>query len=165
MGYELKLYIGEIRKDYPDLEYVKDLNNPFTDGSGYPHKKDENDQLIPTGRIKYWLNIFGMIDLCKVGYNSPLSTFVQEKFKEANDNKEKSFVYFYGTDGNTEIFEDKYGDYLAVAPLTEIYGKLLETIEQDSDYRRYAWTKGFIEGVLSNTKGYQEEIFGVFYGY
>src|SRR6056300_1619363 len=132
MGYESKLYIGELHK-IEDC-YKEDKENPFEDGSGFPYLKDENGDLIPDGNKEQWLHLFGMIDLSKCG-NCKLLEVVSEFRQELDDNL---YPFIFGSDGNTQIKEDCYGDKLVPVPLTEVLVALKEDAKRD-DYRRFKW--------------------------
>jgi hypothetical protein len=63
-----------------------------------------------------WFSVCSMIDLSKPGYSSNIIKV-----------KGEVPVYFYGTDGNTKITEDRYGEKLmAVKAQT-----LLDALEKD----------------------------------
>ena len=98
MGYEIKLYLGE----------VTDLN----------------------GKNKYF-SVTGMIDLRKPGYDSKIHTLQNSIDKS----KIIEGVYFYGTDGDTQITEDKCGSQLVAIPAKDV----LKAVEEDWENTKRDW--------------------------
>lgn len=155
MGYESKLYIGELHE--AEDVYVEDEN--AEDGSGYP--KDENGDLIPTGKKERWLNIFGMIDLCKCGSESKWLKIVSEFSQEIDEN-----VYpFIFEEGDIQIKEDKYGDKLIPVPLEEVLIALKDDNKR-GNYRRFKWAIAMIESILDGyTDRTQCDLVALHYGH
>ena len=89
-----------------------------------------------------YARVLAMFDMCKMGYH-----FV-DVFEKKTD------LYFYGSDGNTKILEDMYGDPIREATLEDVIDYLEEAIENGDDYRRIfpllAALKTFYEQQLDN---------------
>jgi len=155
MGYETHVVIGHLKD--PEPEYEEDKDNPFDDGSGYPYKRDENGNLIPTGHTKRRLQPYANLHLCKIS-NSVLGRLHARHLMEVKKNGSE-FVFFYHSDGNTEFTKDNYGDPLVPVPLAEV----LEVVRKDAeenDYRRFQWLKALLESMKDDP----EELTCAFYG-
>jgi hypothetical protein len=87
-----------------------------------------------------YFSIFAMVDLCKTG------TLIDD-----NDRNDGISVYFYGTDGNTKITEDLYGQALKAYPITKVKNILKKYIEED--YARYSWAYETILAITKKRKG------------
>lgn len=79
--------------------------------------------------LGHWLQIWSMFDLCTPGYDS-------ETYKLSADHSIGVPIYFYGTDGNTEITSDCYDKRLKAIPLDDAL-KALETDSGSDSYRRF----------------------------
>lgn len=73
---------------------------------------------------KTYARVLAMFDMCKMGYH-----FV-EMFEKETD------LYFYGSDGNTRIVEDMYGDPIREANVEDVIDYLEEAVENGENYRR-----------------------------
>ena len=107
--------------------YKEDKENPFDDGSGFPYLEDENGKPIPDGNKERYLSPFGMIDLKKCG-DCNLLKIVSEFGQELDENV---YPFVYGSDGNSKIKKDCYGDKLIPVPLTEVLVALKEDTKND----------------------------------
>lgn len=101
-----------------------------------------------TGGGKYFMNV-ATIDLCKCG-NSPIGQLVA-KAKKKTCKLPK--VYWYGSNGDTRITEDRYNDALrALDPkrvLAAIRKGFEESKQEYSDgYRRYAMAIALLESTI-----------------
>ena len=66
-------------------------------------------------------------------------------------NESETDCYFYGTDGNTKILEDKYGEPLTETALKTVIDILEEEVENGETYRR-------IFPLLSMLKTFNEQL-------
>lgn len=157
MGYEIKLYIGKVRLDHEEI--ARDMSKPYEDGSGFEYQKDKEGEYIKTGRIEKYFSIYAMVDLCRCDYNGKTSALSAKSHKLGNENKDKYFYYFYGSDGNTQV-EDRYGDYMHAMPIKDAI-KALTADSQKDEYRRYKWAIA----LLNSMKDDQENLEVLFFGY
>lgn len=157
MGYEIKAYIGKTDSDGNEWALTK---KRYKDGSGFePQKKD--GQIVYTGRTSHWFQVYAMIDLCKLGYqDDALNRLISDTFKRAKDVSKTDYHFFYGTDGNTEIKEDRYGAPVGVAPLKTVL-KAMQSTEDAKTYRRLVWAIALLKSMSKD--GEQLEV--LFYGY
>ena len=158
MGYNTHIIIGRL-DSHPLPERKKDLNKPYSDGSGFETLLDEEGNEVFTGRIRFYFNTYAEMNLCKI-YDSRLSA-LHNRYKRTPMLKENEFVGVFMKDGNTFFEEDPYGDRLEVVPFTEA----LEAAREDAkvnrdDYRRYQWVKGLLESMNDSAK----ELTCLFYG-
>jgi len=157
MGYEIKMYVGNLTDPRP--EYKQDKENPFKDGSGFPYLKDENGDYVATGRTEQCFFVYAMIDLCKTGYGeTPLNNLIDSLHEKAK--KENTFAYFYDVDGNTKIIDDEYGDLMYPVPLKIVLEAIKLTAQNDAGYRRFEWAIALLESMKEH-----EEIHVIFYGH
>ena len=147
MGYDTHIAVVQLIEPMP--EYVEDKDNPYDDGSGYPYKKDENGNLIRTGRTEITGLIICEMDLCKLDYNGHLSKVHSQSLKKAKDHLEVQFYSRYGTDGNTKMIEDSYGDPLHVVDFDEVL-KALRVDCAENEYRRIHWALALLESMKGN---------------
>jgi len=157
MGYELKLFVGK-SSTISETELVK--TNPTANANGYveyDYPRDSNGRLQVTGRWGTYFFIYGMVDLCKPRYESSIF-----KLQDAYKNTEIASKYWfhYGTDGDRETKEDKYGTAYKPAPISEVIAALIADVEVD-EYRRFRWALGFLEQVYASDP--DSEV--MFYGY
>ena len=73
---------------------------------------------------KCWAEVISMFDYSK---DYDLAEFVDTVGKDSN-------CYIYADDGNTEVFEDDYGDSLKEVDIDYLIGYLEQ---HEDDYRRY----------------------------
>ena len=137
MGYEIKLVVG--KSGYSGREH-KRSDEAELDGdlAWFPYLKDENDDLIETGRTEIYFRVYGIIELCCPGHESNL---LQLDWK--NGEADSVVWYYYHTDGNTDVREDNYGDVAKPVPVADV----IEALEKDlreEDYRRFRWALGFL---------------------
>lgn len=158
MGYEIKLYIGKAYRDCEEI--ARDMSKPYEDGSGFEYQKDKDGNYVKTGRIEKYFSVYAMVDLCKCGYDSKIYDLSGKSHKLANENKDKYFYYFYGSDGNSQVVEDRYGDYMYAMPIKDTI-KALTADRQKDEYRRYKWAIA----LLNSMKDDQENLEVLFFGY
>lgn len=107
---------------------------------------------------KKYFKIYGMVDLCKPGYDSEIIRV---------DSEAGDLIYFYGTDGNTEIIEDKYGKSLKAVPASTVFKALKKDWEDSKkEYHAYGYRRFYIAVYMLYTfiKS-SEEPMVVIYGY
>ena len=157
MGYNTHIIIGRLDSRHPLPERKKDLNKPYSDGSGFETLLDEEGNEVLTGRIRFYFDTYAEMDLCKI-YDSHLSK-LHDRYKRTPMLAENQFVEVYMKDGNSTFEEDPYGDRLIVVPFLEA----LEAARKDAesnDYRRYQWIKALLES-MEDCAG---ELTCIFYG-
>jgi hypothetical protein len=115
MGYEVRLYVGE-PSSYPI---------PSIDGN------------------KVWFQVFGMIDLCKVG-GRLVPDDVIATGKE---------IFIFGSDGDTKIDKDCYGDVLKAVPIGYVIDALKEMNAREN-YSRTKWAYDMLTSMSKKRKGY-----------
>lgn len=142
MGYEIKLIIGQIGTTGD--KYMRS-SEPEIDGQSlyYPYEKDGKGSLIKTGTKETYFMVAAQIDLCKPGRGSK----ILESLRTNGDPNHE--YYYYGSDGNTRITEDCYGDKSDVHSIDEIIDALKEDVENDS-YRRFKWALSLLESIKKN---------------
>lgn len=104
-----------------------------------------------------WFNVIGMVDICKPGYESQI-------YKLAVDKESWTFqqkVYFYGSDGNTQINKDKYGEELKTFPIDIVIAALEKDIK--ANYRRFNIALDFLKSIKENWK--DQEVSVILFGY
>ena len=144
MGYDTHIVLGNLCSPCPEM--VRDTEKPFEDGSGFPHKRDEEGRSIPTGRVKHYFMPAVSIKLGKI-YHTSLEE-VHTKYKElARKKLTGEYVYFYHSNGNTEFSEDSYGDPLAAVPFNVVREAVLEDIKKNRIYRQFHWLAGLLEAM------------------
>jgi len=155
MGYNTHIMIGIIGT--PSPEHERDMDKPYDDGSGYEYKKGENGGYVETGRMESFFIEYASMAMCKI-YDSALSD-VHSKYLKATKDNPDFVIYRYGSDGNTRIEEDSYGEPMVLAPLKEV----LEAVQKDEKndvYRRFKWLKGLLESMSDDN----EKLVCIFYG-
>jgi hypothetical protein len=115
MGYEQRIYVGE-PSPYPC---------PSIDGN------------------KTWFQVFGMIDLCKVGGGLVTDDVV----------KACKPVFIFGSDGDTKIEKDCYGTELVAVPIGYVIDALKE-INAREKYSRTKWAYDMLVSMSKKRKGY-----------
>ena len=115
MGYEQRIYVGE-PSPYP---------SPLIDGN------------------KTWFQVFGMIDLCKVG-----GTLVTDEVLKAGKP-----VFMFGSDGDTKIDKDCYGTELVAIPIGYVIDALKE-INLREKYSRTKWAYDMLVSMSKKRKGF-----------
>lgn len=157
MGYEIKMLIGracDVKK-----ELVLDLDHPCDDGSGYPNKLDDEGHSIPTGRLVRYIMPYAEIDLGKVANRDTALTDLVE-----NSHREKpseAVCYFYGSDGNTEIIEDRYGATMLPVPIKDVIRAMSESYTPGA-YRRIDWALALLKSMVDSGNF---DLSVVFYGH
>lgn len=145
MGYEIKMYIVEPASSINTSKFVEDggdwfhcwQDNTAIDIRPYHYSYggktktyvDYSNKTV----IRRYCSVIAMVDLCKVGVTS-------------FPNKDTDY-YFYGTDGNTPIIKDKYGDFLQEASLDSVI-EWLEKAVQKSEYRRLKTALALAKGCV-----------------
>lgn len=102
-----------------------------------------------------WFSIVGMVDICKPGYGSNIY-----KLQDAANGKPP--VFFYGTDGNTQMREDCYGTKLVAYKPADVLAALKKDAKADN-YRRFPMAVDFLSSSIKNMK--DERLAVVLYGY
>lgn len=97
----------------------------------------EKSRLSPDDDGKRWGDVIAMFDVCKF-------PGLPELFKSKTD------CYIYSDDGNTRITEDRYGDELTEAPISDVIKFLENEVQRGENYRR-------IKPLLSLLKGFDME--------
>lgn len=162
MGYEVTAYIvrkstqqqklfeynGEFRHVWEDnvglFFYGEQSFNFFIEGAPKNYLSKTDDEII----TRDWCKVLAMVELGKVRTSSVFPT------------KETS-LYFYGTDGDTPIVRDKYGDFLKQTSLEEALRVLSDNPSEHGGSITVLYaTLGGIEAV----HGY-DDIFVLFYGH
>lgn len=115
MGYEQRIYVGE--------------------PSRYPIPSIDGD--------KTWFQVFGMIDLCKVGACLAPDDVVKAGIP----------VFIFGSDGNTKIEKDCYGSPLVAVPIGYIVDAL-KAINAQENYTRTRWAYDMLVSMSKKRKGY-----------
>jgi hypothetical protein len=115
MGYEQRIYVGE--------------------PCPYPVPSIDGD--------KTWFQVFGMIDLCKVG-----GGLVSEEVAKAGIP-----IFMFDTDGNTKIVEDHYKTVLVAVPIAEVIASL-KAINAVENYSRTRWAYDMLVSMSKKRKGY-----------
>lgn len=156
MGYEIKMIVG---KSSPARNEFKLSSERYDDDSGFKPERDESGNILYTGRKGHWFSVFAEIDLCKLGYqDDALNRLISKSHETAKENNPTEFYFFYGSDGNTEIKDDRYGSFFWPVPVREVLHAIREV---GSDYRRLKWA----EALLASMADDMEEIEVIFYGH
>jgi hypothetical protein len=112
MGYEQRIYVGQ-PSPYPV---------PSIDGN------------------KTYFQVFGMIDVCKVGGSHSDTAFAMP-------------VFIFGTDGDTKIEKDHYGTELVAIPINQVIASL-KAINANEKYTRTKWAYDMLVSMSKVRKGY-----------
>lgn len=156
MGYEIKAYIGKTCRSFPEWKLT---TTPYKDGSGFEPERDEQGAIVCTDRTEHPFMVYAMLDMCKLGYqDDPLNELISQSFQLAKDNS-KDVHYFYGSDGNTTIKEDRYGATMHPVPLKELAEAL--NAMPNLEYRRLRWLKALVDSMVDD----KEEMSVMFFGY
>jgi len=158
MGYEIKMLVG--KQCLNGKELVLNKEKPFSDGSGFPYKRDGKGNYVETGRAEAWFQIYAEIDLCKWGYQKDAFNDLVTKSHDEKRAK-KEVIYFYGTDGNTRITEDCYGAQMFPVPIKDALKALKASEDKSAPYRRATWAIALLESMV----GDPEELGVMFYGH
>lgn len=102
---------------------------------------------------RQWAQVIATIELGKV---YPFSDWFRKQ-KETQ-------CYFYDTDGNTEIFEDRCGDILKEADLADTLLQL-EKVSKTDGYWRYKVAIDLITSIINATIGYPADIVVLHFGH
>jgi len=156
MGYETHLVVGRPGL-HVETEYKEDKSKPYDDGSGYEYLKDEKGERVPTGRELHYYESYCEMNLHKI-YGSQLEALIKKYRDQQKSNN--TYPYIFGVDGNFRFMEDNYGDKLTVVPFDEAQAALVKDVQR-SDYRRFTWAKGMLEGVNHQRS---EDVVCLFYG-
>lgn len=90
-----------------------------------------------------WLQVMGMID-CSVLHDGLVSEEVVKNGLPA---------YFFGTDGDTQITEDKYGTKLVAVPIKHVIGGLKQLLSTNK-YSRAQHAYDMLRSMKKKRKGY-----------
>ena len=102
---------------------------------------------------RQWAQVIATIELGKV---HPFSDWFRKQ-KETQ-------CYFYDTDGNTEIFEDRCGDILKEADLADTLLQL-EKVSKTDGYWRYKVAIDLITSIINATIGCTADIVALHFGH
>jgi len=84
---------------------------------------------------RFWGQVIGMVDLCKIGTSATWSLI---------NNSPDTDCFIYGSDGNTKILTDCYGDNLKEIE----FPAMIKALKKDmltNEYRRFPILLGFLE--------------------
>ena len=158
MGYVTHIVVVDCHR--PQEEYERDFSRPYSDGSGYERKVDENGDMIPTGRQQIYCQTYGEVVLGKI-YESKLSD-LHSQAAATNRARPNQFYFRYHSDGNTEWTEDAYGDPFCVAGIDEA----IEAIEADIfnedspyEYSTLKWAHALRTSMKQNHGDYLKVLF------
>ena len=99
-----------------------------------------------------YFQVVGMVDVCKPGYDSKLFAL--------NKNAPKTpEVFFYDSDGNTEVITDRYDDALRVRPVADVL-KALRADNKREPYRRFSIAIAALQAAQKDFKDLQVVFFG-----
>lgn len=156
MGYEIKMIVGKTALS-GSPEYAQDKSKPFDDGSGFEWQRDERGNPVPTGRTMHWFQEMAMVDLCKLGYqDDALNRLIADSHKKAKTDP-LNVHYFFGSDGNTQITEDRYGSGMTPVPIADV----LAAMEKYADYyRRTRWALALLRSMEEDAEGLEVLFFG-----
>lgn len=159
MGYEIKLIIGKASLENEELE--RDLELKFSDGSGHPYKRDEHGLTVKTGRKEHYFMVFGILDLCKLGYQQDaFNALIAKSFATAKDEWPREFYYWYGDgDGDNSITEDRYGSHFWPVPVADVLAALKDSCKA-GEYRRTDWAMALLESMAGGEDGIEVLFFG-----
>jgi hypothetical protein len=115
MGYEQRIYVGQ--------------------PSPYPVPSIDGD--------KTWFQVFGMIDLSKVG-----DSLVDDAITKAG-----TPIFIFGSDGDTKIEKDCYGTTLVAVPIAEVIASL-KRINAMENYTRTRWAYDMLVSMSKKRKGF-----------
>jgi len=156
MGYEIKAYIG--KSTNCPMQEMKRTKIPYADGSGFEVERDEKGDVVYTDRWMCYFSVYAMVDMCKLGYqDDPLNELISLSFKQAKENP-LQIHYFYASDGNTEVMEDRYGAKMSPVPLVALCAAL-EALD-DLTYRRLKWLKALADSMLNDNENLEVMFFG-----
>jgi hypothetical protein len=157
MGYELKLYVVD-PSGFGHKDKFAKINDEFVfvfsndEGKLYFYNESDEKKFIdPDTEIleKKYCQVVAMVDICNPGYDSHIMQL----------GKSETDYFFYGSDGNAAIIDDRYGDMIQECDISEA----LESITKDcmdSDYRRFRTAKALLESCVDDYKNAKVLFFG-----
>ena len=154
MGYETRLIVGKACHTSDELKTGGLIVDGSEEYAYRPYLKDNEGELIKTGRKETYFMVYAVIELCKCGHESAISKI---DFKNTD---ESHYWYWYGIDGNTQIVEDCYGEKSKPIPIKTVIDALEADVTND-DYRRFKWALGSLLAMKDDP----EEIEVLFYGH
>lgn len=157
MGYEIKLIIGKASANVSDEWALTDKK--YEDGSGFEPQRDASGGIVHTGRKEHWFKTMATVDLCKLCYDSPLSSLCADSHKTAKATEKTMVHYFYAEDGNTRVVEDRYGSPMWPIPIRDF----LAVAKADADantYRRLKWAIALLESMADDKENLSILAFG-----
>jgi hypothetical protein len=158
MGYETKLIIGKASQASPEWALSDQL---YKDGSGFEPLRDAKGNILHTGRTEHWFQIMAMVDLCKLGHaDDSLNRLLHQSHKTAKEQNKAHVYYFYDSDGNTQVKEDRYGDGMWPVPIKDVLDAM-KASEGAQTYRRLVWAIALLEAMVKDSENLQV----LFYGY
>lgn len=83
-----------------------------------------------------YFDIYAEIDLCKCGYSSAINC--------VRKHAKKKKVFWYGSDGNERVTEDRYGEYPTPVAIKTVIKALKKDCKKD-EYRRFKWALALLE--------------------
>lgn len=152
MGYEIKLIIGCKGTSSKKIER-SEVGEVDGDYIHYPCVKDEEGNFKYSDIEETYFMVYAEIDLCKLGRDSHLGEILT-----ANKDSKKE-IYYYGSDGNTKITEDCYGDKPNEVSITDCVNALRLDVA-NSDYRRFKWALALLESMQG-----EKEVSVIWYGH
>jgi len=152
VGYEIRLVIVEPSKTgYPEL---KRSEKGEIDGKYvyFPYAK-KNGKAIKTGRTEFYCRVIAQIDLC-VFCGKAIEALDAKNQKQSKADK-KNVYYYYETDGNTRVDEDKYGAKRNPIPIKKVLKAVesshMESIHNDDfRYRRSEWAVALLKSMINH---------------
>lgn len=149
MGYEIKLIIGKSTAGRPEI--ARDMNKPYSDGSGFEYKKDKKGNDVLTGKIEHYFSVYAELDLCKIGYADNALNRLNTKSHDPK-RRSKHVYYFYGTtEGNKDARKDNYDAPLFPVSLKQVLKSIKEVQQAESEpYRRFTWAIALLESMAQD---------------
>ena len=129
MAYELKLIVVE--PSYSGLPEVK----------GRMAKE--------TGRTEFYCRVIATIDLCAFR-GEAIEALDRDNIKQSKADK-KHVYYYYESDGNTQVKEDRYGEKRNPIPIAEVLKAVEDSHNEDIDeyrYHRSEWAIGLLKSMI-----------------
>lgn len=157
MGYELQLVIGKTRHGQEEWKLT---NVPYSDGSGFEPERDEDGNIVKTGRTEFYFSSMATLDLSNPGHTSEIMKLMDETHRRARIAKQAECYGFYGIgDGNTRLFEDRYGDPLYPVPIKTVLAALRKDAK-NHEYRRFKWAVALLASMAKDTEELEVLLYG-----
>lgn len=88
-----------------------------------------------------YFRVIAMVDLAKPGYDSAI--YELSAAKEDHN----PLAYFYGEDGNGQVYADPYGKLLRVWPIERVLEAIEKDCERDGHYDRFNYALTLLRSV------------------